>query len=110
MTDHLNCKDRSFSIISRLWIHIHGPLHIEINPNFNLRELKKMNSTIKELVFNFDPCDPKVTRPQLEEAVKSLQRALSIKHPVDGVFKCPIPDCTKGYPQKENLRNGSINE
>ena len=66
-----------------------------------------MNKEVRRLVFEFNPTDPKVTRADLEEAVKCLQRALSIKYPVDGVFECPVPSCNKRYPHKENLRDGS---
>ena len=67
-----------------------------------------MNKEVRRLVFEFNPTDPKVTRAELEEAVKCLQRA--IKHPletVDGVFECPVPSCNKRYPHEENLRDGS---
>ena len=55
-----------------------------------------MNKEVRRLVFEFNPTDPKVTRAELEEAVKCLQRA--IKHPletIDGVFECPVPSCNK---------------
>ena len=67
-----------------------------------------MNAQTKKLCYDFNPCDPGKSRSDLEECIKGIKKALSLKLPTeekDGVakFTCTVAGC-KNYPYRENLR------
>ena len=54
----------------------------------------------KKLCYDFNPCDPGKSRSNLEECIKGLKKALSLKLPTeekDGVakFTCAVAGCKK---------------
>ena len=73
-----------------------------------------MNAQTKKLVYDFNPCDPGKSRSELENVIKELQKALSLKLPSEeknGVakFTCAVAGCQQQYPYRENLREGVKN-